>query len=412
MQFGLIGEHLAHSFSKEIHAGLGQYPYELLEMPPEAVASFMQTKDFSGINVTIPYKQTVIPFLTEIHPHAAKIGAVNTVLNKNGDLYGYNTDFGGLSALIQKAGISLKDKKVLILGTGGTSRTALAVANSLGAKEIYRVSRSKGWDVLTYQEVAAAHTDAEILINTTPCGMYGNQQGMPIDPDLFPHLSGVIDAIYNPLRTPLVQKALERGVPATGGLYMLVMQGVLASELFLGVTYPQETVDTLYRNILLSKENIVLTGMPSSGKSTVGKLIAKTLNRPFIDTDTEIEKRAGRPISEIFATQGETAFRDMETAVIKEVAATTGAVIATGGGAVLRKENVDALRTSGTLFFLNRPLDLLIPTDDRPLAGSREAIEKRFSERFSLYCHTADTIIDGSGTPEAVAALVKKEFLK
>jgi shikimate dehydrogenase len=412
MQFGLIGEHLAHSFSKEIHSRLGQYPYDLLELAPDAVTAFMTARQFAGINVTIPYKQTVIPFLKDIDPVAKEIDAVNTVLNKNGELYGYNTDFGGLTALIQKAGISLENKKVLILGTGGTSRTALAVAHSLGAKETYRVSRSKGKDVLTYGEVMESHTDADILINTTPCGMFGNQQGMPIDPDLFPRLSGVVDAIYNPLRTLLVQKASEKGIPATGGLFMLVMQGVLASQLFLDVTYPQEITENIYRDIEISKENIVLTGMPSCGKSTVGKRLSETLNRPFIDTDAEIEKKAGMTISDIFATQGEQAFRDLETAVIKEVAAETGVVIATGGGAVLRQENVRALRSNGKLFFLNRPLHLLIPTDDRPLAGSKQAIEKRFAERFSIYCDTADSIIDGSGCPETVTDLVKKEFLK
>jgi shikimate dehydrogenase len=411
MQYGLIGEHLTHSFSKEIHQELGQYLYELQELTPAQLSDFLTEKDFCGINVTIPYKQDVIPFLSEISEAAKQIGAVNTVVNKNGKLYGYNTDFDGLKALIQNAGISLQGKKVLILGTGGTSHTAKAVAESLGAASVYKVSRSQKQGALTYDAVMQYHTDSEILINTTPCGMFGAASGMAVDPALFPRLCGVIDAVYNPLRSPLVQRATRLGVPAQGGLYMLVMQAVKAAELFFDVQYPIQTIESVYQKIKKSKENIVLTGMPASGKSTVGKLLAGSLNRPFIDTDVEIETKAGMPISRIFAEQGEGTFRQLETAVIKETAAKNGVIIATGGGAILRQENVDALKSNGKLIFLNRPLELLIPTDDRPLAGTKEAIEQRFSERFTTYLATADGVVDGAGTPEQVARLVEKEFL-
>lgn len=410
MQYGCIGEHLTHSFSREIHAALADYPYELKEIPMGALDAFMTARDFKAINVTIPYKQDVIPFLKEVNETAAQIGAVNTVVNRDGQLYGYNTDFGGMSALIKRAKIDLFGKKVLILGTGGTSHTAAAVAQHMGAASIYKVSRGERSGVLTYDVVKDYHTDADILINTTPCGMFSRDAGMPIDPALFPHLSGVIDAIYNPLRTEFVLKARAMGVPAAGGLYMLVMQAVLASEIFLDTKYPDDIAKTVYRKIKAGKENIVLTGMPGSGKSTIGKLLAKKLDRPFIDTDEEIEREVGATPSDIFAARGEPAFRDIESAVIKRLSAQNGAVIATGGGAILRPENVQALRMNGRLFFLNRSVEQLIPTADRPLASTREAIVKRFSERFAAYLSTADVAIPGDGTPNEVAALVERSF--
>ncbi len=411
MQYGCIGEHLSHSFSKEIHAALADYLYELKEIPADRLDAFMEAREFTAINVTIPYKQAVIPHLRAVSDTAKAIGAVNTIVNKNGDLYGYNTDFGGMTALIKRAGLDLTDKKVLVLGTGGTARTAKAVAIHLGAKTVLTVSRTAKEGVLTYEAAAAHHTDADILINTTPRGMFSREQGMPIDPALFPQLSGVIDAIYNPLRTQLVLNAKKRGIPASGGLYMLVMQAVLASEIFLDTKYDPAVTETVYRRVKQSKENIVLTGMPASGKSTVGRLLAQKLGRPFIDTDTVIEQTAGMTPSAIFSEKGEAAFRALESAVIREVSANSGAVIATGGGAVLRPENVDSLRSNGRLFFLNRPIELLTPTPDRPLALDRAAIEKRFSERFPTYLSTADHVIAGEGTPAAVATLIERSFL-
>ncbi len=412
MQYGCIGEHLTHSFSKEIHAALADYQYELKEIPMGDLPDFMIARDFKAINVTIPYKQDVIPFLKEVNDTASMIGAVNTIVNKNGELYGYNTDFGGLSALIKRAKIDLFGKKVLILGTGGTSNTAMAVAKHMGAASVFKVSRNEKPGALTYDAVKAYHTDADILINTTPCGMFSREQGMPIDPALFPNLSGVVDAIYNPLRTEFVLKAHALGVPAVGGLYMLVMQAVLASEIFIDAKYSHDIAEKVYRKVKAGKENIVLTGMPASGKSTVGKLLAEKLGRPFIDTDEEIEKQVGATPSQIFATQGEAAFRDIETAVIKKLASENGAVIATGGGAILRPENVDALRMNGRLFFINRPVEQLIPTADRPTASTRDAILKRFSERFATYLSTADVAIPGDGTPSEVAALVERSFFE
>ncbi len=408
MKYGLIGEKLGHSYSKEIHSYLADYEYELCEVAKEDISAFMEKRDFKAINVTIPYKQTVLPYLHYIDEGAKAIGAVNTVVNKNGLLYGYNTDFFGLKSLIEKIGVPLKNKKVIILGTGGTSKTAAAVAKDMGAKEIFRISRSAKDDAVSYDELYEKHTDAEYIINTTPSGMYPNIFDIPIDISKFPKLCGVADAVYNPLRTPLVLSAKERSIPSEGGLYMLVAQAVKASEYFVNEKYQSEIISQIHDKILSRKENIVLIGMPSSGKSTVGKLISESVAKEFFDTDELIVKRAGMEISEIFSRFGEKYFRDLETEVIKEVSASASLVIATGGGAILRKENLDALKENGRLYFIDRPLEKLIPTATRPLSSDREAIEKRFNERYGIYCSVCDVHIDADATPSEVAERILK----
>lgn len=410
MQYGCIGEHLVHSFSKEIHGQLRDYLYELKEIPMGFLDAFMTARDFKAINVTIPYKQAVIPFLEAVEPTASAIGAVNTVVNRDGLLYGYNTDFGGMLDLIKRTGIDLKGKKVLILGTGGTSNTAMAVAKHMGAHPVWKVSRTEKPGALTYENVKQAHLDAQVLINTTPRGMFSRQSGMPLDPSIFPNLCGAVDVVYNPLRTEFVLKARGMGVPAAGGLYMLVRQAVLASEIFLGITYPEEAAEEVYRKIKASKENIVLTGMPGSGKSTVGKLLAEELGRPYLDTDTLIEEKTGKTPGQIILSQGEAAFRDVETEIIRQISPENGSVIATGGGVVLRKENVDLLRMNGKIVFLDRPLEQLLPTVDRPLSSTKEAITRRYRERYHTYTATADAVIENAGTPEAAVKLVKRSF--
>ena len=403
MKYGCIGEHLKHSFSKEIHGLIADYEYEIREIPKEELTEFLEEKDFLGINVTIPYKEAVIPYLYYIDEAAKAIGAVNTVVNKNGKLYGYNTDFYGMRCLIEHAKISLSNKKVIILGTGGTSKTAYAVAKSLGAKEILKASRNpKNPGEISYEELYENHTDAEVIINTTPSGMYPNIFDAPADISKFASLTGVIDAIYNPLMPTLIAEARKRQIPAECGLYMLVAQAVRASEIFLSVKYPDTTVDTVYEKILKDKRSIVLTGMPASGKSTVGKALASKLGREFIDTDSLIEEKAKKSIKEIFAKDGELAFRDLESEVMREVSAKNSVIIATGGGAILREKNVDALKKNGKIYFIDRPLSQLIPTDSRPLASDREAIEKRYKERYSIYKNTADCIIDAGCTVEKV----------
>ncbi len=411
MQYGLIGEKLGHSFSKEIHEKLESNPYELVELSPSEIEAFFTEKDFSAINVTIPYKTTVVPYLSHVSERAKEIGAVNTVVNRGGELWGYNTDFYGLCALIEHAGISLKDKKVAILGTGGTSKTALAVANFLGSREVLTVSRTAGEGVITYADLEK-HTDIEVLINTTPVGMYPNTDAAPADISKFPNLSGVIDAIYNPLRTNLILEAKKRGIPARGGLYMLVAQAVRASELFLDCTYEPDTAEKIYQALLKETENIVLSGMPGAGKSTVGKLLAKELGRAFFDLDEEIVRIAGRSIPEIFATEGETYFRKLETQVLCEMLANKkGIVLAVGGGTILCDENIDLLHRNGKIYFLDRSLEALLPTSDRPLASSRDAIVQRYEERYERYCTTADCHIDADAPIEEVAHRIRKEFL-
>ena len=411
MQYGLIGEKLGHSFSKEIHEMLGSNPYALCELSQDQIDAFFAAKNFSAINVTIPYKTTVMPYLSHIDEAAKAIGAVNTVVNRNGELWGYNTDFYGLCTLIAHAGIPVAGKKIAILGTGGTSKTACAVAKHLGAKEILIVSRRAGEGVVSYDELTQKHANVEVLLNTTPAGMYPNTEATPVDISTFSKLEGVIDAIYNPLRTQLIIEAQKRGIKAEGGLYMLVAQAVRASELFLDCSYAKGTTDRIYGELLQKTENIVLSGMPASGKSTVGKLLAERMEREFFDLDEEIVRVAGRTIPEIFATDGESAFRNLETRVLREILANKkNIVLATGGGAILKDENIDLLHRNGKIYFIDRPLEALMPTSDRPLASSVEAIKKRYEERYTRYCSTADCHVDGDGTPEEVAERIRKEF--
>ncbi|MBQ8893597.1 MAG: shikimate dehydrogenase [Clostridia bacterium] len=402
MKYGCIGEKLGHSFSKEIHNRLADYTYELKELSREELGPFMEAREFSAINVTIPYKQDVIPYLSEISPQAKAIGAVNTIVNRNGKLYGYNTDFFGMRALILRAGMDLKGRKVVIFGRGGTSRTAQAVAADLGAAEIIVASRS-GLSGITYEQAKTTQCDADFIINTTPCGMYPNIHTVAMDLDSYTNLKGVVDVVYNPLRTELVLRARERGIPAVCGLYMLVAQAAYAVEYFLDTKISVEKIEEVFREIFSSKQNIVLTGMPGSGKTTIGQKVAEALGRSFLDTDVLLTERAGASPAEIIPRDGEQAFRDLEGAVIDEQAAPlTGCVIATGGGAILRDQNVKNLKRNGRVIFLDRPLEEILPTDDRPLSSSREALEKRYRERYSRYCETADHIISPASDISAV----------
>ena len=403
LTYGCIGEHLPHSFSKEIHGQIGGYAYELKELTPEELPAFMAARSFRGINVTIPYKQAVIPFLDEIDETARAIGAVNTVVNRNGKLYGFNTDLDGLTRLIRRIGMDLSGKKVLIPGTGGTSRTAAFAAEQLGAREIRKISRTGRDGSLTYEEALRDHTDAEIILNTTPCGMYPEPDAQPLPLEPFHRLEGVADVIYNPLRTRLVLDARSRGIPAEGGLYMLVAQAVRASEHFLDTVYPDGLTDRIYEQILRQKENIVLIGMPGSGKSAVGRILAEKTGRSLADTDQLITEKAGKPIPDIFRENGEPAFRDLETEIIRALSKQGGQIISTGGGAVLRPENVTALRQNGRLFWLDRDPEALVPTDDRPLADTAEKMRQLYRVREPVYRAAADEIIPVTGTPEDAA---------
>lgn len=410
MEYGCIGEHLSHSFSKEIHGKLGSYEYELKEIPREELGSFFEKREFKGINVTIPYKYDVIPFLDEISEKAREIGAVNTVVNKNGRLFGYNTDFDGMTSMIKRADVDLKGKTVAVLGGGGTSKTAVSVAKARGAKCVLRVSRTPGTGDIPYGELYEKSGEVDVIINTTPCGMYPKLFSAAVDVSRFGKLSAVFDAVYNPLRSKLVSDAKKLGIKACGGLYMLVSQAVFASEHFLSCEYKTETAEEIYRDIYKEKENIVLTGMPGSGKTTAGRLVAEKTGKRFFDADLLIEEKAKMSVSDIFSIYGEEHFRRLEAEVLKELSKETGAVIATGGGAVLNSENIDSLKENGLVFFLNRDISDIVPTKDRPLSANSADLKKRFDERFELYVKSSDRIINDFSSPELTALRITENF--
>lgn len=412
MKYGLIGEHLKHSYSCEIHAQIADYEYELHEIPPSGLGGFLKKREFNAINVTIPYKQDVIPYLDEISDTAKRIGAVNTIVNRNGRLYGDNTDFAGMLALARHIGVDMKGRKVLILGTGGASKTGYALAEYMGAESVYYVSRSGKDGSISYEQAVTEHSDAQIIINATPVGMFPKQDGRPIDISAFPKLEGVIDAIYNPLRTNLILDAQERGIPAEGGLYMLSAQAVHASAVFQDIPLDESLVDKAFKSVKNDKQNIVLIGMPSSGKTTVGRILSEKCGKELADTDEYIVRKIGMPISDFFAKFGEAEFRKIEKETVAELSATGGRIIATGGGAVLDAENVRALKQNGVLVFLDRRPENLIATDDRPLASRRSALEKLYAERYDIYCAAAELHIDANTTPEAEADAILKELAK
>lgn len=409
MKYGLIGEHLRHSFSKEIHEMIGFYEYELKEISNGELDDFMRKKDFLAINVTIPYKEKVIPYLDEISDVARRIGAVNTITHINGKLYGYNTDYDGMKRIILKEKVDIKNKKVLILGTGGTSKTAEVLCQDLYAKEVIKVSRIKKDKVITYDEVYLQQ-DVEVIINTTPCGMYPNTEDVILDVTRFPHLKLVVDVIYNPLHTKFVCEAQKNNIKTSTGLLMLVEQAVKACEIFLNKKLDDRTIE-LYQSILKNKQNIVLIGMPSCGKTSIGNLLAKDLNHMFVDTDREIENIINRSICDYFKEYGENPFRDIEEEVIQKISKENHLVIATGGGSILRKANLERLKQNGIIFFIDRKLELLIPTDDRPLSSTIKDLEKKYQERYLLYKTSADYVIDGNKTIEEVKNCIKEVFL-
>ncbi len=399
MMYGLIAERIGHSFSAEIHKKLFGYDYELKAISKAELDFFMRDREFKAINVTIPYKEAVIPYIDHVDETAKSIGAVNTIVNVDGVLYGYNTDVMGLTALINKNGIEIKNKKVLVLGSGGTSKTALYTAKTLGASEIFRVSRSGRDGCVTYDLALNKHNDAEIIINTTPSGMYPDIYESAVDVRQFPELQGVIDVVYNPLNSKLVCDAKKMGVKACGGLYMLVAQAAYAAEKFVGKSVDKSRIDEIFSEIYAEKSNIVLIGMPGSGKTACGRHLAEMLGKTLIDTDDVITEKIGKTPNEIITESGESKFREIESAVVKEVSAMQGAVISTGGGTILNYVNLELLRENGRVYFLDRALDDIKTSDDRPLSKNRELLEKRYNERYSIYCDSCDkriVCVDGA----------------
>ena len=406
MEYGLLGERLGHSFSPQIHRDLAGYDYQLLPTPPEAVEDLFARRAFQGLNVTIPYKRTVMPLCDEIDPRAAAIGAVNTVVNRNGRLTGYNTDIDGFLYMARRAGVDMAGKKVVILGSGGTSRTARAAAGELGAREIVTVSRH-GED--NYQNLSR-HADAQVLVNTTPVGMYPNWGQSPVSLESFPALEGVLDVVYNPLRTALLLQAEERGLPRSCGLPMLVAQAKRAAELFTGRNIDDSRTEAVLHGLRGQLTNIVLIGMPGCGKTTVGRALAGKLGRTFVDLDEEIVRRAGMSIPEIFAREGEAGFRERESALVREFGERTGLVVSTGGGVVTRRENYIPLKQNGLLLHLRRD-PAALPTDGRPLSQAT-APEELWRRRAPLYAAFADGEIDNNGTLARTLEQIEKEMTK
>ena len=413
MRVGLIGDPLGHSFSPRLHAAFGTADYELHPIPAEALPAFFRERAFEGVNVTIPHKIAVIPLLDELHPSAEECGAVNTVVNRGGKLTGYNTDIFGMSFALAHAGISLSGRHVVILGSGGTSHTARALAKREGAASVTVVSRSGEVNYSNISELV----ETEIVINTTPVGMFPHADASPVDLALFPRLKGVFDAVFNPLRTRLIEQAENLGVPVASGLLMLTAQAKAAGILFRGGDYSEPSpasevgaeILNVWREVTAELTNIVLIGMPSSGKTTVGTLLAERLRRPLIDTDAETERRTGKTVPELFAEGGEENFRKEERLTVSECARGTGVIIATGGGAPMFPENRAALAGNGFVVLILRDTEKL-DTTGRPLSRDLDTLKAMYEVRMPVYKAFADAEAVNNDTPSACAEFILEKF--
>ena len=394
MKCGLLGRKLGHSYSPQIHRYLADYPYSLFEKEPEDIAYFLKHGDFTGINVTIPYKKDVIPYLDELSPVASRLGAVNTIVRRpNGTLFGHNTDYFGFASMVRQSGLSVAGKKVLVLGSGGAYNTAVAVLEELGAKVIV-ISRSGDNNYSNLEK----HQDAAVIVNTTPVGMYPNTESSPVDISQFPKLEGVLDVIYNPARTALLMQAEKRGLVAVNGLYMLVAQAKEAAEYFTGYAIADEKIQQIYNTLSYQMQNIILIGMPGCGKSTIGKALAEKLDRTFVDADEAIVELAKKSIPDIFAQDGEAVFRNYETQVLQNLGKQSGLIIATGGGCVTQPRNYPLLHQNGQIFWIQRDITFL-PTQGRPLSQQTK-LEEMYKIRKPMYESFADTIVPNDGTLE------------
>ena len=392
MKCGLLGRKLGHSYSPQIHSHLADYSYDLFEKEPEELGTFLRTGDFKGINVTMPYKKDVIRYLDALSPIARQLGAVNTIVRQSdGTLIGHNSDHFGFQTMVRKSGLDVSNKKCLVLGSGGASNTAVHVLRDLGANVIV-ISRNGDNN---YQNLDH-HKDAAVIVNATPVGMYPNNGQSPISLDHFPVLEGVLDLVYNPARTKLLMDAEKRGIVAENGLLMLVAQAKEAAEWFSGHPIHDHKIFDVHGILRCQMENIILIGMPGSGKSTLGTLLAEQFGKTFADTDSLIETTAGKPIPEIFAKHGESGFRALETQAVSQLGKQSGMVIATGGGCVTQEQNYPLLHQNGTIFWITRQLDKL-PIDGRPLSISN-GLNALYIERKPLYELWADHIIDNDGS--------------
>lgn len=394
---GLLGEKLSHSYSPQIHQRLGNYEYKLFEKKPEDLKTFLNSNSFHGLNVTIPYKKSVIPFCESLTTQAEALGAVNTIVRQqDGTLIGHNTDFYGFQQMANRLPISYAGKKVLILGSGGASNTACAVMKKMGA-DVIVISR-KGQN--NYQNLSD-HKDCSVIINATPVGMYPHNGDSPIDLSIFQSLEGVLDLIYNPSNTKLLMDAQSRGIQTENGLYMLVAQAKESSEWFTGNKIHDDAISQIHAQLKFQTENIILIGMPGCGKSTIGQMIAQKLGREFIDADLRIEEAAGRSIPEIFSKFQESGFRKLETQVLTDIGKKSGAVIATGGGCITRVENYPLLHQNGTIFWIKRDISQL-STEGRPLSQSQK-LEDMYAFRYPLYDHFSDYTVHNNTTCQNAA---------
>lgn len=398
MKYGLIGEKLGHSYSCQVHRALGNPDYVLKEIAPDALGDFLRARDFAGLNVTIPYKQAVIPYVDALTDTAREVGAVNTLyFDASGALWGDNTDVYGFCTMLE--GIDVRGKKALVLGSGGTSHTACYALRALGAGDCIVVSRR---GAVNYENVYSLHVDAEVIVNATPVGMFPNNGARPIDIRRFPRLCAVADVIYNPARTALLQDADALGIPRAGGLSMLVAQAARSVERFSGRALGEEAWRGALRQVAASLRGVALVGMPGCGKSTIAQAVAQELGRACVDLDAEIERAAGKSIPEIFAQDGEEAFRAAETRAARQFSR-ENAVLATGGGCVLRAENAQALRANSLVVWLKRAIDQL-PREGRPLSvGNLYEMEQK---RAPYYLAASDVQIENQGSVEEVAAAV------
>lgn len=392
MKYGLIGEHLGHSFSKQIQTRIAEienvkdYDYQLVELDKEEFKEFMEKKDFKGINVTIPYKKDVIPYLDEMDESAKAIGAVNTIINVDGKLKGYNTDFGGFLYMVKAHNVHMEGKKVLIIGNGGACAAVKAVCKHENAKDIVIVSRSANRGAIGYDEMYTSHLDADIVVNTSPVGMFPNIVNAPIDVSWFHKLECVLDVVYNPILTRLCFEAQEADIKRVIGLEMLIAQAKYTFEIFKNMSFDDSIIDEIKKEMLKDRCNIVLIGMPSAGKTTIGKMLEEKLGKEFFDLDDMIIAKAGKSIPEIFQESGEAGFRAIETEVAIEASKMNNKIIATGGGVVKHKVNMDFLRLNGITIFIDRDIDKLISSDpNRPLSSSKQALQQMYKERYPLY---------------------------
>lgn len=411
MRYGLIGEKLGHSFSKDIHERIADYTFDLIPLSKEEFKTFMEKKEFTALNVTIPYKKDVIPYLDEMDEHAKAIGAVNTIVNRDGKLKGYNTDFTGFLYMVKKHNVHMEGKKVLIIGNGGASAAIQAVVQHESAGSMVIIDVVPGNGAISYDEMFSSHLDAEIIINTSPIGMYPRIGNAPIDISMFHKCEAVLDVIYNPILTRLCFEAQEMDIKRVNGLEMLIAQAKQSVEFFLDKSIDDQIIDDIYQDMLRERCNIVLIGMPSAGKTTIGKMLENRMQKEFIDLDDIIIEKAGKSIPEIFEESGEAGFRTIETEAAIEVSKLNNKIIATGGGTIKHKVNMDYLRQNGITIFIDRDVDKLISSDpNRPLSKSTDALEKMHAERLPLYQKYAAYVAVNNSDIESTVTEIEEAY--